>query len=135
MSSSLFSADRTFYYDVDGCISSERRIKRGLPQGSPLSVLLWLVFISDIPVEMKTSALFMDDTNIWSVEDSMSEVIHSLNDQVSKVVQWCSDNDVLINAKKSVVLFNSAEEDLTVKIGEAEVGPSQSGKYLGFQFK
>ena len=70
--------DRTFYYDVDGCISSERRIKRGLPQGSPLSVLLWLVFISDIPVEMKTSALFMDDTNIWSVEDSMSEVIHSL---------------------------------------------------------
>ena len=87
------------------------------------------------PRRDKTSALFMDDTNIWSVEDSMSEVILSLNDQVSKVVQWCSDNDVLINAKKSVVLFNSAEEDLTVKIGEAEVGPSQSGKYLGFQFK
>ena len=59
----------------------------------------------------------------------------SLNTQVDRVVSWCQENDVLINAKKSVVLFNSPDEVATVRIGETEVSPSASGKYLGFRFK
>ena len=84
---------------------------------------------------MGSSALFMDDTNIWAVEDTIEEVVASLNSQVARVVSWCRDNDVLINAKKSVVLFNSPDEVQTVRIGDTEVGPSSSGKYLGFRFK
>ena len=87
------------------------------------------------PVEMESSALFMDDTNLWAVEDTIEEVVVSLNTQVDRVVSWCRENDVLINAKKSVVLFNSPDEVATVRIAETEVSPSPSGKYLGFRFK
>ena len=100
------------------------------------AVLLWLVFISDIPVDIDSSALFMDDTNIWAVADSIQEVDEQLTQQVSAVVEWCQMNDVLINANKSALLYNSSDvSDHGIRIGDQMLKPTASAKYLGFRFK
>ena len=53
-------------------LSDPRKLSRGIPQGSSLSVLLWQLYVSDMPIDPKTSALYMDDTALWKTAKTRS---------------------------------------------------------------
>ena len=74
---------------LNGQSSNWSKIKAGLPQGSILGPLLFLVYINDLPEGLTTNAkLFADDMSLFSVvhDSTLSSV--SLNNDLLKISQW-----------------------------------------------
>ena len=74
-----FLRDRTFRVRVGECVSSERIIEAGVPQGSCLSPTLFLLYVSDIvevlePLSDIKIALYADDICIWTTKRTKDEL-------------------------------------------------------------
>ena len=128
-------SDREFFVEFGGCQSSVKKMSNGLPQGSSLSVLLWLAYINDIPIEASSSAIFMDDTCVWAEADTLSSLRWRLQTAVVEVQRWCLCNGVIINEKKVHVLLNTYHKTFSIFVNGLKVNASQTAKYLGFTLK
>ena len=94
--------NRTFKVYNRGHISETQKQKNGIPQGSSLSVLLWLVFVNDIPIiNKKTSNCYVDDTAIWREKRTDNQVKRDLMGNHDPIVQWCKTNKVEIKYDKT----------------------------------
>jgi hypothetical protein len=58
---------RKFQVAHRGQLSETREQQNGIPQGSSLSVLLWLVFVYNIPLKHECSNIYVDDTVGWAI--------------------------------------------------------------------
>jgi ribonuclease HI len=103
-----FLTHRSFQVRING-IMCERigRPKFGLPQGSPLSVVLWKVFISDIPIE-KDDNIFMDDINYNIEEPSYEEAAETANFRLGILDFWAKKNGVIFDKEKTKVLVHES---------------------------
>ena len=93
-----FLNDRHQRVILNGQCSNWSKIKAGVPQGSILRRLLFLVYINDLPWDLTTNAkLFADDTSLYSVvHDSTSSSV-SLNNDLLKVSQWAYQWKMIFN--------------------------------------
>ena len=84
-----FLNDRHQGVVINGQCSNWSKIKAGVPQGSILGPLLFLVYINDLPEGLTTNAkLCADDTSLFSVvhDSTLSSV--SFNNDLLKISQW-----------------------------------------------
>ncbi len=81
------------------------KIFRGVPQGSNLGPLLFLLFVNDFPscVECTKCNLFADDRAIYCNGSSMDEITVTLQADVQNAVKWFHDNLLTVNIDKSCV--------------------------------
>ena len=71
---------------LNGQTSSWRPILAGVPQGSILDPLLFLIYISDLPNELKSNAkLFADDTSLFTIVKDKNESANVLNNDLSLI--------------------------------------------------
>lgn len=127
----LWLDQRQFYVQLDTQRSSTRPMTNGLPQGSSLSVLLWHIYVSDMPVDPNTSALFMDDTVIWAEADTPYELRMKLQAKINRISFWCKVMKVKINTLKTKVMLNEDPLNFRITIGTDSITPSTEVKYLG----
>ena len=63
----------------------------GVPQGSVLSTLLFILYIDDVRSEVKNCeiSIFADDIAIWIVENDFKNAIKLINEDLSRIFIWC----------------------------------------------
>jgi len=118
-------------------LSAEIELHNGIPQGSSLSVLLWLIYVNDIPLENQTTNIFVDDTLIWAEGKDDEEVIQKLQSQTNELITWCEKNQVIINPNKTQLIMNRYQphaRNSSIQINNQIIRASQTMRYLGVKF-
>ena len=89
---------------VRGSFSEWLEVLSGVPQGSVLGPLLFLLFVNDLPDDIKCSIkMFADDTKMWSVLRS-EEDSHALQGDLDRLSKWSEDWQLLFNAEKCKIM-------------------------------
>ena len=100
-----YLSDRKQYVSVNGFNSNLLSVTCGVPQGSVLGPLLFLIFINDLPNSSPKFCfyLFADDTNIHFEADKISELEKVVNKELGNVKQWLDANRLSLNIEKPTI--------------------------------
>ena len=97
-----YLSNRKQFVVVDGSKSDIKDVQAGVPQGSRLGPLLWILFVNDIIEDLETEVLlFADDTCLFATADDPSETAEMLNRDLEKIHQWAGKWKVSFNPSKS----------------------------------
>ena len=137
ISNYLSNRKQYVYYD-NHCCSTLSDIAVGVPQGSVLGPLLFVIYVNDIISCMNNSikfVLFVDDTNIFINAPSSEELYLKANTLLQKLNQYIDANFLHINLKKSkFILFRSNRakvDDIPLYYDNYQLERVTSIKFLG----
>ena len=119
--------------------SKPYKITHGVPQGSVLGPLMFLLYINDISESITFSdhELYADDTILICAGPNPSNTQSKLQSDLSKLAGWCESNKLTINFKKTMsMVFGSRHRLKQVpppkfKLNNKVIGNTTSYKYLG----
>ena len=130
--------NRFQYSKINKSASTLTQINCGVPQGSSLSPLLFLLYINDLPLASNFSTtLFADDTHLNMSDNNLNSLEKRVNDVLAKIEQWFKKNKLSLNYKKSCcVLVNkqpqiTINENFRININDNPILRTNSAKYLG----
>ena len=124
-----FLTDRKVQLVIDGHDNKEREIETGIPQGSPVSPILFLIYISGVFNKISetspwvTSLSFVDDLGFIASGSSVKEIVGSLEKFAKEVIEWGKQNAVTYDISKTeAVLFSkSHRQRLSKQLREAKI--------------
>ena len=89
--------------------SDERSIDYGVPQGSTLGPVLFLLYINDLEFACRYSKilLFADDTNLFLTGSSLEDMIREINCDLMFISRWLVSNRLTLNLGKTHYLIFS----------------------------
>ena len=117
--------------------SSKSNIDIGVPQGSSLGPLLFLLYINDLPNCISgTPRLFADDTCILVKANTSNELKYYLNYELEKTNDWIVANKLTLNAAKSNAIIikpklHSPPVEMNLSCAARSIKVVSSAKYLG----
>ena len=83
---------------LNGQTSSWRLVLAGVPQGSIMGPLLFLIYINDLPNELKSNVkLFADDTSFFTVVKNKNNNANILNNDLQSISTWAYNWKMLFN--------------------------------------
>ena len=132
--------DRDQFVSVNSVDSDVNRIICGVPQGSVLGPILFLIYINDLPnISSKLKFfLFADDTNIFHDSDNYFTLERTMNKELKKLYQWLILNRLSLNiSKTNFVIFspiNKPKANVTLLINKHAITEASYVKYLGVLF-
>ena len=93
---------RCQYVELNGHKSTTMPLETGVPQGSILGPLLFLLYINDLPSATKLKCvIFADDTNLLVSGNDLAEIVDTLNRELESVSDFFKANRLKLNAKKT----------------------------------
>ena len=133
-----YLAKRKMRVVVDGVSSEWARVSMGVPQGSILGPLLFLIFMNDLPdvVEECTINLYADDTTIYSADANPAILSSRVERDLRRVADWISSNGLRMNVAKTqlMVLSRKGRRDeansVQVKVSNDELKKKDYVRYL-----
>ena len=97
---------RKQFVSIVNASSQIASISFGVPQGSTLGPLLFLIYINDLPNAVNCiPRLFADDTCLISRNFNLFKLESDINEDLVKIYKWCLANKVTINPVKSSALI------------------------------
>jgi hypothetical protein len=141
---SNYLSDRTQYVEIDNHKSNMCKIECGVPQGSILGPLLYLIYVNDISQSTQANILsFADDTSLYLSHRDIHTLFEKANVEINNLYDWFCANRLSLNAKKTkFIVINGLSKkcdftNKTVSINETpltQIGndfDEQSTKFLG----
>ena len=133
-----YLTDRAQKVSINGQLSNSNKIKSGVPQGSVLGPLLFLLYINDMPSVSKLLKfhLFADDTSIFFSDQNLRNLENTVNHELTKVSDWLTANKLTLNVEKSnFLLISSSQHNLSyqvnLSIDDKSIVQKDCIKYLG----
>ena len=130
--------DRTQRVYVGGQLSDSLSITYGVPQGSVLGPLLFLLYINDIPQASKIIGfhLFADDTSLFFSHPNLNVIEDTVNAELRKISDWLIANKLTLNTKKSNFLLvhprqRKPSRKISISIDNEPLAETDHAKYLG----
>ena len=124
-----YLSDRKQFVSIDSVNSMLRDIKLGLPQGSILGPILFLIFMNDMPNStLLFILLFCDDTTILASGSNLTDLINLVNNELQKISMWFRANKMSLHPLKTkFTIFHPAPNsiqwnDINIVIDENDVG-------------
>ena len=124
---------------VEGSLSDILRVKAGVPQGSILGPLLFLVYINDIVDEIGTNIrLFADDTSLYMIVEDPNSAADLMNVDLSKIHTWAKQWLVNFNPNKTEELLISRKQTRVdhppLFMNDVQISRVDQHKHLGLIF-
>ena len=133
-----YLSNHSQYVSISGYDSGLAAINCGVPQGSVLGPLLFLLYINDLNQAIKFCKVhhFADDTDLLCLGNSIKKLNKLVNADLKCLVNWLNANKISLNGKKTeMVIFKSKQKkfegDLKIKLSGKRLYPTESVKYLG----
>ena len=136
---------RRFCYQrvvLNGQTSNWSKIKAGVCQGSILGPLFFLIYVNDLPSEIRCSAkLFADDTSLFSVVENINESTANVNKDLENISEWVQQQKMSFNPDPTKmaqeVLFSRTKSEVihpSIIFNGKDVSRFESHKHLGLVF-
>jgi hypothetical protein len=125
-SSYLF--DRKQFCKVGSAASSTKNIRCGVPQGSNLGPLLFLLYVNDLTNCLRHSSaeMYADDTNLTACSDEIYNLQAILNSDLNNIHQWIVANKLTLNVGKTEYMIIGTQQKLKKFSSESEVNTEQT---------
>ena len=138
--------NRKQFCRVDGTSSDVRGINCGVPQGSCLGPLLFLIYINDLPFSLQKShvSMYADDTAISLSSKNVDDLQNDLNLDLLKLQDWLHANKLSLNVVKTQSLIIGSGPNIrkiecqpdappSFSIGDQDIEMITNTRYLGVQ--
>jgi Reverse transcriptase (RNA-dependent DNA polymerase) len=131
-----YLSDRQQQVKIDDYISECHPTNIGLPQGSVLAPILFVLYINDINkiLQHSTVNLFADDTALSVADDDPEIAAHKMNEDLSRLEDWLKFNKLALNITKTNYMHISSKANpptMRLQINGDEISKMQWVKYLG----
>lgn len=133
-----YLTNRSQVVKINDSLSQPLSINKGVPQGSILGPILFLIYINDLPECLRFSncLLYADDTTIYAYNKSANVIVDQLNYDLSNLSHWCAENKLCINPTKThFVIFHSQlrtiELTSPLRLQNHVIHPSSDVMFLG----
>ena len=128
--------NRTQVTKYDGKTSSEISVNLGVPQGSVLGPILFIMYINDIKLILDKCQLnlFADDTVVYCTGKNINETVENVNNDLVKLVNWLKYKKLKLNINKTKALVITLKRNKhcgDIKIENEIIEKVESVKYLG----
>ena len=126
---------------VNNKYSSVLPVTQGVPQGSVLGPLLYIVYSNDIASKINNSSFtfYADDTVLYSKKKLIGQAGTDLQKDLTSLSEWCTENQIFINPQKTKAMFfgskakiNSVELPV-FNINDTVIDRTKSYTYLGIK--
>lgn len=128
---------RKQYTAYNNTLSSQNTTSCGVPQGSILGPILFLLYINDITLvtDKLKFLLYADDTTIFIQGHNLLDITTTLNTELNKISNWIKSNKLTLNINKTQYMVSSPlmtqSINILVKIDNVELIEVSEFKFLG----
>jgi hypothetical protein len=134
-----YLSDRSQFVTYNNKSSNYCNLTLGVPQGSTLGPMLFMLFVNDLPMYINNGrcAMYADDTVVYVSSDTVAGASQNLNDVLNNVHNWFTSNRLVLNVSKSNAMLignGSAAENhnnFDVLLDNSPLHTVQCTKYLG----
>ena len=137
-----FLVGRVIQVNMNGFLSDQSSPVAGVPQGSVLSPLLFLIYVNDLPKphhRQNSKSQFADDTAVWAASRNVHIAAKLLQKDLRKLAKWCAKWRIKLNPEKAkVIIFSRSylarNPEPTLKLYGEKLKIYPQVKFLGITF-
>ena len=126
---------------VNGALSSVSKLTCGVPQGSILGPLFFLIYINDLPncLDKSCAKMFADDANITVPGCTFAELEQATNSELTNLYSWLKANKLSLNIAKTEFMVVSSRQkflaencsELNIRLDNQPISRVEHAKSLG----
>ena len=121
-----YLTNRKQFLTFDNKNTDFENITCGVPQGSILGPLLFLIYVNDLcnASNILDPIMFADDTNLFYSHQNISSLFSTVNNELNKINEWFKANKLSLNVKKTKYTFfhkNSFKDNVPLKLPDLKI--------------